>query len=857
VADVFISYAREDAAQAEQLASALEAAGHSCWWDRNLTPGTRYLAETEAQLKAARAVVVIWSRVSITSHWVADEAAVGRDENRLVALSFDGAMPPLGFRQFQVADLSGWQGDGAAAAFRNLLSGLERLVPRGPSAGPAPAPATPAQTPAVRGNLPRRLAPLIGREAELAQIASLLKEAPLVTLTGPGGIGKTRLAIEAAQREAGAHADGAFLVELAGVSDAAGIPGAVARAMGIELRSEPDAEIIERLRAWQALIVLDNCEHLIEAAAGLIERVLQQAPEVRVLATSQEILGLEGEQVLRLRSLDEADAEKLFLRAARAADPEFMPKPSDAAMIRAICARLDGVALAIEMAAARAPAIGCAELLRTLDDRFRVLTAGRRTALPRQRTLQATLDWSHSLLAPAEATVFRRLAVFAGGCTLEAARGVIAGEALDAGMVSEALAVLNRKSLVVIDRSEALPRYRLLETMRAYAQQKLAEAGETQALQRRHAEYFSAFFEPTLGLRLTLQLDRFGVYRVELANLVVALEWAFSPMGDVDLACELVAHGCGVFILQDRMDETVHWADRALSSGAKISHRLRSRLSAEKCWALTVSGGINSELLADIEQMAPAGSDPLVRTLVLVTSVLASAVLQRDLDTTHIRTELKRHPQTELVLRHSELIRATYLQTQDPARFRAATASLFALAAKAPTRDLMLFAAAQGSGPEVPWEEDGDKAIDIARKMLSDALDGEAPAFLSSLRLLKERLVFALCERNAPGDLNEARALEHRLLKLCPSASFDEFCHRAMLALAGGRPIDSARLLGWAGRRLVRPYPRFFSSVLARIEASILGKDIERAMAEGASLTPQQAAALSMGPLPPEGGAHG
>jgi predicted ATPase len=708
----------------------------------------------------------------------------------------------------------------------------------------------------VRGNLPRRLAPLIGREAELSQIASLLKEAPLVTLTGPGGIGKTRLAIEAAQRAAGEHPDGAFLVELAGVSDASGIPGVIARAMGIELRSDPDAEIIERLRAWQALIVLDNCEHLVEAAAGLIERVLQHAPDVRVLATSQEILGLEGEQVLRLRSLDEADAEKLFLRAARGADPEYAPKSADTSAIRAICTHLDGVALAIEMAGAQAPAIGASELLRALEDRFRVLTAGRRTALPRQRTLQATLDWSHSLLRPEEAAVFRRLAVFAGGCTLEAARGVIADDGIDAQAVSRVLGVLNRKSLVVIDRSAAAPRYRLLETMRAYAQQKLLEAGETEALQRRHAEYFAAFFEPALGHRLEMRADALLLCRIEVDNFIAALEWAFGPVGDVHLACELVAYGCSAFVVDERYEDTIYWVERALSSGADVSVSLRSRLMAEKCWALTSSGRMNLQLLADIERLVPAGSDPLARTLVLISSVFTSALLQSDLDIDHIGAELKLWPQRELVFQSGELMRIMYLETQDPARLNAATTSFFELAAKVPMRDWILIAAALGSGEEIPWDKDADRAINIARELLSASLDGEV-SVVTALRVLKERLIFALCERNSPGDLDEARILERRLAKLSPYAPFDEFCHRAMLAWASGRPIDAARLLGWTSSCVVRPYPLFFSSVLARIEARIARKDIDRAMAEGSSLTPQQAADLSMGPSSVEGAARG
>ncbi len=486
--DIFLSYSREDQARATLFAEAFERAGLKVWWDAGLRAGEAYDEVTETALRTAKAVVVLWSKTSVASRWVRAEATLADRNKTLVPCMIEPCERPIMFELTQTAELFHWRGDREDAAFAAFFQDVRRFVVR----AAAPAQAAMSVSPA-RGNLPRRLAPLIGREAELGQIAALLGEAALVTLTGPGGIGKTRLAIEAAQRAAGAHPDGAFLVELAGVSDAAGIPGAIAQAMGIDLRADAAGEIVERLCTWRALIVLDNCEHLIEPAASLIEAILQQAPDLRILATSQEILGLEGEAALRLRSLGEEDGEKLFLRAARAADPEFSPKPGDAPAIRAICARLDGIALAIEMAGAQAPSLGFVELSQALDDRLRVLTAGRRTALPRQRTLQATLDWSHSLLKPAEAAVFRRLAVFAGSCTLKAARGVIADAGIDAQAVTQALGLLNRKSLVTIDRTTDTPRFQLLETMRAFAQHKLAEAGETALLQRRHAEYFALF----------------------------------------------------------------------------------------------------------------------------------------------------------------------------------------------------------------------------------------------------------------------------------------------------------------------------------------------------------------------------
>jgi predicted ATPase len=856
--DIFLSYSREDHARAEMFASAFKAAGLDVWWDMGLRAGEAYDEVTEAALRNAKAVVVLWSKRSVTSRWVRAEATLADRNKTLVPCMIEACDRPIMFELTQTAELMHWQGDGTDAAFRSFLDDVRRFVARATevAAGTAPAPAPP-----TRGNLPRRLEPLIGREAELSQIRALLAEASLVTLTGPGGIGKTRLAIEVARQAALGHQDGAWLVELAPITDASAIPGAIARAMGIELRDEPAREIVERLRDWKSLILLDNCEHVIEAASGLIEQILQHAPEVRFLTTSQEILGLEGERVVRLRSLLEEDAEKLFLRAARAADPEFAPKPSDGATIKSICARLDGVALAIEMAAARAPTLGVAGLLARLDDRFRVLTAGRRTALPRQRTLQATLDWSHSLLKPSEAAVFRRLAVFAGGCTMAGACGVASDGGLDEGAVEEALASLVAKSLVVIDRSDGAPRYRLLETMRAYAQQKLAEAGETQALQRRHAAYFAAFFEPTLALRSDLELDDFGQYRAEVANLLAGLEWAFGPSGDVAMGGVLVAHGFTVFDDQQRYVDTCNWAERALSAPAELPTHIRMRLIAARSWGALQSGVPDPALIFASTQLVTEGSDPLARFLTLLTIVLTNTTLRRGVDLALVREEFKALGRTRiggLMVDFGEIMRVYYQHPLDLLRLRAATDALVKSATQAKAKLLVFMAMAHGSGTDAPWEDDPDRAIVMVRALLSDVLDtGDQSATLAMVRFLGERLVAALCRRNAPGDAEEARALVQRLLKFCSTANTDAFAHLSWLALVEERFEHAVHLLGWSRRAVAEVQHPWTSSLERQLRAAISTLDFNRLMEEGSRLTSREAYDLALGTGPAEGARRG
>ena len=361
------------------------------------------------------------------------------------------------------------------------------------------------------GGLPADASSFIGRGHELSELRSVLGRTRLLTLTGTGGAGKTRLALELARGEQGRFADGAVLVPLATLTDPATVPVAVAAALDIRaLAGQALGDAIgEFLASRSLLLVLDNCEHLIGASAELVDATLRGAPGVTVLATSREPLRIPGEVVFRVPSLaipdpdqpldpDEAlryEAVKLFVDRAAAAAPGFALDPKNAADVARICFRLDGLPLALELAAGRLGALSPASIAERLNDRFRLLQAGSRTAPTRQQTLLATLQWSHDLLDDDERLLFRRLAVFSGGFDLEAAESVCADELLEAPDVANLLARLVEKSLVSVGDVDGEWRYDLLETVRAYAQERLAEAGEAAALARRHAGWVTELAE--------------------------------------------------------------------------------------------------------------------------------------------------------------------------------------------------------------------------------------------------------------------------------------------------------------------------------------------------------------------------
>ena len=403
---------------------------------------------------------------------------------------------------------------------------------------------TTARPPAsAPGNLPIVLTTFVGRGAELDQVHGLLEAQRLVTITGVGGAGKTRFALELAGRAAAAFADGVWLLELAPIADPALIMQVIATTLHLHERAgQPISDTVHAaLAAQRMLLVFDNCEHLIDACARVIESLLQHAPGLKVLATSRELLGIGGEYCWRiaplalpdpaalppLAALAEIESVRLLIERARETQPSFALTAQNAAPVAHICARLDGIPLAIELAAARLAVLTPAQICSRLDDRFRLLTGGYRTALPRQQTLQATLDWSYALLEAWEQTLARRLAVFAGGWTLEAAEAVAGGEPLQPASIVELLTRLVDKSWVQLTGgSGGAPRYRLLETVRQYSIERLLDAGEGDELRGRHRDYFAGLAERAArGLRTSDQPAAVAVLDAEQDNLRAAMVW--------------------------------------------------------------------------------------------------------------------------------------------------------------------------------------------------------------------------------------------------------------------------------------------------------------------------------------------
>jgi predicted ATPase/class 3 adenylate cyclase len=425
------------------------------------------------------------------------------------------------------------------------------------------------------GNLPVQVTSFVGREEERTRVAGELGEARVVTLTGVGGVGKTRLALEVAADAIPEYGDGAWLCELSGVRDPDAVPDAMVAMFGLQPRTGLTATevLLEFLRAKELLLVLDNCEHLLKAVAGLVDDVVRACPRVRVLATSREGLNVAGERMLGVASLDvpgeaaeldaitQCEAVVLFVERARALKSSFALDATNAREVAQICRRLDGIALAIELAAARVAMLTPAEVARRLDQRFRLLAGGQRTAVERHQTLRAAIDWSYDLLSESEQCLLGRLSIFAGGFTLEAAEGVTAGGDVNADEVFELLASLVARSLVVADTEGIEARYRLLETIRQYAQERLDTSGDGDRLRSEHARYYAGFAEAAIpnltgpdGLQWESRFER------EFDNFRTALTWAVDTR-DVDTALRVLGMWEPPMMLTDvNLNSTLRWA---------------------------------------------------------------------------------------------------------------------------------------------------------------------------------------------------------------------------------------------------------------------------------------------------------
>jgi predicted ATPase len=460
--------------------------------------------------------------------------------------------------------------------------------------------------PGWTSNLPASASELIGRDTALTEVKSLVLQHRLVTLTGAGGMGKTRLAIEAAGELLSHFADGVWFADLAPLTD----PEVVAATVAVALTPIiPPAMLSSAVEAKQFLLVLDNCEHVIGVAARTVDELMRAGAEVRILCTSREPLRAEGEWVYQVQPLDvspedagppenalSTGAARLFVRRAAAAQPGFKPTTATAATIAAICRRLDGMPLAIEFAAARAAVLGVHEVARRLDNRFRLLSGGKRTALARHQTLRATLDWSYELLEEADRLAMCRLAIFVSGFTFDAACTVLSDGAHTEPEGADRVTSLVAKSVLAIEDRGATVRYRMLETTRAYALEKLVERGELQQISRRHAEYYLSFFNEAM------EKWRIGEDRVLSADTCsfiddarAVLDWGFSPDGDAALAADLTITLAPLWMQLALMAEQLKRAEQALHAIGKGDSVREMKLIALRADALGYTRGYEPE----------------------------------------------------------------------------------------------------------------------------------------------------------------------------------------------------------------------------------------------------------------------
>ena len=535
-----------------------------------LLPAQRLLFEGDKPLRlGSRALEILIALVECAGE------LVSKDE--LVARVWPNTFVEEGNLKVHVAALRRALGGGNRYLVNVPGRGYRFIAPVAPADGARHAPPQAVVLTKREHNLPAALGRMIGRADAVGRLAERLARQRLITIVGPGGVGKTSVALAVAERLIPDYEHGVWLIDLSPVSDPRLVPTALAGVLGLEIRSDnPLPGLVAILRNKRMLLVLDNCEHVIDAAADLAVQILRTAPGVHILATSREPLRAEGEHVYRLSPLATPPASarltaaealgfpavQLFVERTAAALGEFELSDAGAPAVVDICRKLDGIPLAIEFAAARVEAFGIHSLAAHLDERLRLLTGGRRAVVPRHQTMSATLDWSYRLLTEAEQKVLRRLAIFAGSFTLDAAAAVAADPAQPESEIIDQVAELIAKSLVAADVGDAEPRLKLLEMTRAYAFNKLVERGEIGTIARLHTIYYRYLLET--APRDLVGTDLAAAYGPEADNLRAALTWAFSADGDRLQAVALAAASAPLWFELSLLTECQAWTEKAL-----------------------------------------------------------------------------------------------------------------------------------------------------------------------------------------------------------------------------------------------------------------------------------------------------
>ncbi len=734
------------------------------------------------------------------------------------------------------------------------------------------------QASSLHSNLPEQLPPLFGRKAELEALAEMLPKHRLITITGAGGIGKTRLAQAAAQAALDRYPDGVWWVELATANAPEQILGTVARVLEIALDLEATAsDLGSRIAERHLLLVLDNCEHLIAGVAVLASTLLCAASNVSMLVTSQDSLKVEGEQVMRLGTLavpdDATEAEHavtqdfgamtLFAARAREATPHFVIDDGNRAAVIEICRRLDGIPLAIEFAAARLPLLGVEGLRLRLDDRFRLLVGGARLAPKRQQTLRAAMDWSHSLLSPNEQKVFRRLAVFSGSFRLNAAQQVAAQDDFDRWTALDHLAVLVDKSLVISEFG-GVPRYRLLESTRAFALERLHGAGEASGAAQHHALALLQQFEAAYAQRWTVKSEELlASVRADIDNLRAALTWAAGDAGDIPHMAALVGASSWVWKPANLTAEGVRWHELALARvdlGASMAAATPVVPPAIEARLLLVYAMLASQTAAQKELAALHRAAMLFRAIgdqhglyEALTALAQKQVWAHDLSgATHSIDEA------------AALWRARWPPAMQEGLLLARTYLLEVSGRPADGQPLMeaLVALMREVGDE--------RKLDLALMQLAESLfvQGKTVETIAVRREVARRIGGRRVNYAGPnlgnlcaaltlhGELDEAQSVARAALPLLQREgamrTYED--HFALLACKQGRHPAAARLLGRSNANfLASGFEREESEQrAARVAMAELGKalatdELYRMLAEGATMTDEAAIRVALG----------
>jgi predicted ATPase/class 3 adenylate cyclase len=722
---------------------------------------------------------------------------------------------------------------------------------------------------ALPNNLPPQLTSFIGREREMQEVRRLLTSARLLTLIGPGGTGKTRLSLELAADRLSDFKDGAWLVELAPLSDPAYILPAITSVLGLhEVPGIPLIHIvIDYLRAKHLLLILDNCEHLVEASAQIADQLLHACSHLKIIASSREALGIDGETVYRVpslslpdqssRALMDFEATRLFIDRAAKAEPRFQLTDHNAASIAQICDRLDGIPLAIELAAARVKLFTPEQIAERLDDRFKLLTGGSRTALPRQQTLRALIDWSYQSLNGAEQRALRRLAVFSGGWTFEAAEAV-AGE-WDA---MDGLLGLVNKSLVNVEEQNGRSRYRFLETIRQYAMEKLLESGEAKDVRDRHLDYFLESIDLAdeadqriFGQEDTEWLDRM---EVEHDNLRSALEWAASNHPVKALRLAYVAGG--FWVARDYNHEARKWCQLALERSGSLPglEDVRAKVYGILGWSSIAIGEHKTGREAAEAGVALARTVGDMRTIGRILSVVALAC-----------TFLGEFPAGEAAIQEAEAItrQNNYVGELSMVLTTRAQITYFAYGDVERAKRYLDEAVAIGLGARLKWATTMS-VFGIARiaGMMGDVATARAK-FLESAetarRVGNKRLMYS-CYSELAHVLRENGGLEEPLgiyRDLLPK--WKDLGHRAAVAheleciayilAKKDETVRAATILGAADhlRTLIESSPTpmelaEYEKELSDLRGILSGLEFERAWEAGQKLSMEQAIDLAM-----------